>query len=466
MVTGTAQHHPPLASPRAFPAQFRRRLALFCAGSVAASTALFGIGSFAFIRDDKLDRFTAAAEREAALHLAMAEAHQRDPLPALGDVLAGGGRAAVVLQEQGTSVATAPDVGLDDVPSAIRQDRQGQRSATTTVGRTSYLVVGGALPGRSGRGYFFFGRRDILDDINTVARVLAVAWLIVTACAAAVSARVARRALWPVRKAAAAAQDLASGLLGTRLPVEGNDEFAAWAASFNHMADELERRIAREQRFTADVAHELRTPVGSVLTAASLLEAQLEELPADARRPAELIAQGLRRLRRLVDELLEISRLESGRDNLSLSEVELLTRVRHLVASRDWSDRVAVEGSHIRLVTDPRRVDRVVGNLIENAIRHGRPPIAVAVNDRHGDAVIDVTDHGGGIPAADLAKLFEPFHKRDAARPGPGSGLGLAIAAHQARLLGGRVDVTSRPGETRFVLVLPHAPPGDVQPTR
>lgn len=445
------------AATRPFPTKFRRRLALLCAASVAVATGVFGGGSFAFIRHDKLERFEASAGREAHLQLLKTKARPGEDLEALAAELATGGRAPVVVV--GDGVASSDDrFGMAAVPPRLRRRRPAGLATAVTAGpHGTFLVVAGGVPGSTTVAYFFFDRGDVSRDITVVARALAVAWLVVMAVSIATCSRLARRALWPVRRAANAATDLANGLLRTRLPVEGDDEFAAWAQSFNQMVDELERRIAREQRFTADVAHELRTPLGSLVTAASMLEADLDSLPSPVRRPAELIIQELRRLRQLVEDLLEISRLESGHDPLTLTDVELRERIGQLLASRGWADRVRLEGQHLAVRSDLRRIDRVVGNLVDNALRHGRDPVVVSVQESRDEVVIEVADAGDGIDADEVAQLFEPFYKRDPARRGPGSGLGLAIAAEHARLLGGHITVTTEPGlGTSFTLVLPH----------
>src|SRR5206468_1201339 len=129
----------------------------------------------------------------------------------------------------------------------------------------------------------------------------------------------ARSALRPVARASEAAHSLAEGLLETRLPVEGTDEFGAWAQSFNEMAAALEAKIAelqaaqaRERRFTADVAHELRTPVTALMGEAALLREHLAQMPPESRRPAELLIGDVARLRRLVEDLMEVSRFDAG----------------------------------------------------------------------------------------------------------------------------------------------------------
>ena len=145
-----------------------------------------------------------------------------------------------------------------------------------------------------------------------------------------VGALLARRRLRPVGQASDAARSLAEGLLETRLPVEGRDEFGSWAQSFNEMAAALETKIAdlsaaqaRERRFTADVAHELRTPLTALVGEASLLAEHLESMPPESRRPAELLVADVGRLRRLVEDLMEISRFDAGQESVHAETVDL-----------------------------------------------------------------------------------------------------------------------------------------------
>src|SRR5262249_29771574 len=167
--------------------------------------------------------------------------------------------------------------------------------------------------------------RGIYQDQHLLGTALALAWALVVLVATLVGRWLARGTLEPVGRASPAAHAVAEGLLATRLPVRGRDEFGAWAESFNRMAEALEAKIsalsqaqARERRFTADVAHELRTPVTALVAAASLLREHLGALPANAQRPAELLVADVPRLRRLVDDLMEISRLDAGQEDVSL----------------------------------------------------------------------------------------------------------------------------------------------------
>jgi two-component system sensor histidine kinase MtrB len=270
-----------------------------------------------------------------------------------------------------------------------------------------------------------------------------------------------------VRQASEAAGALAEGLLETRLPVETNDEFGAWAAAFNEMAEALEEKIralseaqARERRFTSDVAHELRTPLTALAAEAALLGEQLDRMPAEARRPAQLLVEDVGRLRRMVEELMEISRLDVGRENVRMEPVDLGALAAGVLRSRGWDTSVSLDAEPIVVETDRRRAERVVSNLIENAVAHGGRDVAVRVGRDGTGAIVEVGDRGPGIAPKHLPHLFERFYKADPARSGGGSGLGLAIALENARLLGGRIDAWSEVGAgSRFTLTLPVAKP-------
>jgi signal transduction histidine kinase len=280
--------------------------------------------------------------------------------------------------------------------------------------------------------------------------------------AAFAGAILARRTLRPVARASEAAHSLAEGLLETRLPVEGRDEFGAWAQAFNEMAEALEEKIAalsaaqaRERRFTADVAHELRTPLAALVGEASLLAEHLDRMPPESRRPAELLISDVGRLRALVEDLMEISRLDAGAEAVHTEPVDLATLTKAIVRARGWDGRVQLEADETAIETDPRRVERILSNLIGNALEHGGDRADVRVGRENGRAFVEIADHGPGIPPEHLPHLFERFYKADPSRSGRGSGLGLAIAQENARLLGGAIEVWSEPGHgSRFTLRL------------
>jgi two-component system sensor histidine kinase MtrB len=266
-----------------------------------------------------------------------------------------------------------------------------------------------------------------------------------------------------VGRASVAARSLAEGLLETRLPVTGSDEFGAWAQAFNEMAAALEAKIsalsaaqARERRFTADVAHELRTPLTALVGEASLLAAHLDAMPPEARRPAELLVADVGRLRRLVEDLMEISRFDAGAETVRTEAVDLGSLVAAAIRSRGWEQQVRLDADELVLASDPRRLERIVANLVGNALEHGGRGVAVRVARDALGAFVEVADRGPGIPPEHLPHLFERFYKADLSRAGHGTGLGLAIARENARLLGGDIEVHSELGAgTRFTLRLP-----------
>jgi two-component system sensor histidine kinase MtrB len=280
-----------------------------------------------------------------------------------------------------------------------------------------------------------------------------------------------------VTEAGRAARRIAGGDLAARVPEGGRDEVGRWAAEFNRMADSLEATVGRleaaqqqNRRFVADVAHELRTPLTGLVAEASLLEAQLGAMPPDTRRAAELLVGDVRRLRVLVDELMEISRFDAGAERPVLEPVDLGRVVTGAVAARLPEAAVSVPPLPLVVDTDPRRLDRILGNLLDNARDHAPgAPVEVALQRVRDGAVIVVADRGPGVPRDAIAHLFDRFYKADPSRAGGSSGLGLAIAAEHAGLLGGSLRARARPGGGLvFALNLPvtrSLPVGDAADT-
>jgi two-component system sensor histidine kinase MtrB len=335
------------------------------------------------------------------------------------------------------------------------------------IADTPYLVAGGQVPPSQAELYFFFSEEALHDDLAQLRTILLTGWGVVVILSAAVGAVVARRVLRPVAHASEAAHSLAEGLLETRLPVDGDDEFGAWATSFNEMAEALEEKIhalseaqARERRFTADVAHELRTPITALAAEASLLGEHIHRMPEEAQRPAQMLVADVERLRHLVEDLMEISRLDAGREGVRTERVDLGSRVVELLRSRGWETTIRLDAEPVVVDTDPRRAERAISNLIENALAHGGHDAAVRIGRNGTDAFVEVSDRGPGIPPDSLRHVFERFYKADPARAGRGSGLGLAIALENARLLGGEIVAWSEVGAgSRFTLKLPVAKP-------
>ncbi|WP_445270187.1 ATP-binding protein [Streptomyces sp. DSM 41634] len=249
-----------------------------------------------------------------------------------------------------------------------------------------------------------------------------------------------------LRRVSETAGRISAGDLDARTgPTGGGDEVADIAATVDLMADSLSRRLRTERQFTADVAHELRTPVGGLLAAADLLPRGETE---------DLLRARVRDLRGLVEDLLEISRLDAGaerpvRDRVPLGAVVseavartgLDTEVTVGVADLQGADAARTGEAGESVETDPRRLERIVGNLVVNAHRHGDTPVRVTVEGR----TVVVRDHGPGFPRDLLLDGPRRFHTGGTGR-GSGHGLGLTIALGQARLLGAELRFENAPG--------------------
>jgi two-component system, OmpR family, sensor histidine kinase MtrB len=454
--------------------KLRRRLAVTFALVAAIATGALALGSYLVVRSSRLDDSTESALAQTRTNLVLAGTILRGssaPQDA-GRLLALYARRPgfeTVAVTGGEVLQSSFSVGEAQIPAGVQGlVRDGDLAVERVrIADAPYLVAGGRPPPSRAELYFFFSEEALHDDLAQLRTILLAGWGIVVILSAAAGALVARRVLRPVGQASAAAQALAEGLLETRLPVDTDDEFGAWAASFNEMAAALEEKIralseaqARERRFTSDVAHELRTPVTALAAEASLLGAQLERMPLEAKRPAALLVEDVSRLRRLVDELMEISRLDAGREDVRTEPVDLGSLAAGLVRSRGWDARVALDAEPMVVATDARRVERIVSNLIENALAHGGGDVVVRLRRNEAGALVEVRDEGPGIAPEHLAHLFERFYKADPARAGDGSGLGLAIALENARLLGGTIDASSEIGVgSRFTLRLPVAKP-------
>jgi signal transduction histidine kinase len=238
------------------------------------------------------------------------------------------------------------------------------------------------------------------------------------------------------------------------------------AGSLADSVEELTRARDRERRFVADVSHELRTPVTALVHEAAELADHLDALPAGTRRVVELLDGDVRRLRDLVEELLELSRLDraAGAADVQHDEVDV-PRFLAAVAARRLPAAAVRGPSDLRVVIDRRRLERIVGNLLDNAREHagGHDVVVVAGHDgRH--LRIEVADRGPGVPDAELEHIFDRFAKGDPARAGGGSGLGLAIVREHVRVLDGRVAAHPRDGGglvVEVVLPAPVAEPGE-----
>jgi len=369
-----------------------------------------------------------------------------------------------------------------DLRSAIAES--GRQSWTYTEiryldGRTAPgIVVGAPLTIPSVGAYQLYYLFPLSEEASTLdlvrSGVIATASLLVVLLAV-IAWLVTRQVVDPVRAAAQVAEQFSHGHLEQRVKVRGEDDLARLATSFNEMAASLEEQIHRledlsavQQRFVADVSHELRTPLTTIRMAADVLFEGREKYDPATARSAELLQTQLDRFETLLVDLLEISRHDAGVAVLEIDSVNLATLVsRAIEATTPLADRY---GSELILTRDPeegdftvaadaRRIDRVLRNLLDNAIEHGEgAPIDIRIAASSSAVAITVRDYGVGLTPQAAAHVFDRFWRADPARARTtgGTGLGLAIATEDTRLHGGWLEVWGAPGRGAcFRLTLP-----------
>ncbi|ONI75486.1 two-component sensor histidine kinase [Kribbella sp. ALI-6-A] len=323
--------------------------------------------------------------------------------------------------------------------------------------------------------YFLFPLTAQQETLDVVQRALLTAGLLLVVLLGAVAWLVTRQVVTPVRMARRIAERLAAGKLEERMQVRGTDDLARLAVSFNKMASNLQQQIRRleelsrlQRRFVSDVSHELRTPLTTVRMAADLLHETRDEFDPITRRSVELLQNELNRFEELLSDLLEISRFDAGAAALDLEDVDLRDIVARVLENHETL--LERKGCQVELAmpepcraqVDSRRIERILRNLIGNAIEHseGRP-IRISTATDADAAAVAVRDHGIGFRAEEAEMVFSRFWRADPARARTtgGTGLGLSIALEDARLHGGRLDAWGSPGDgAYFRLTLPRRP--------
>ncbi|PVG83104.1 two-component sensor histidine kinase [Nocardioides gansuensis] len=321
--------------------------------------------------------------------------------------------------------------------------------------------------------YYLYSLDDEEETLALVERALLTAGVLLLLLVAGLTWLVARQVVTPVRMARRVAERLAAGQLQERLRVTGEDDLARLATSFNQMASNLQRQIRQleelsrlQRRFVSDVSHELRTPLTTVRMAGDVLHDARASFDPMTARAAELLQTELDRFETLLSDLLEISRFDAGAAVLEVEDVNLVDVARRVVdmtsalAEQRDTRVIVIDPGHLCLAeADVRRVERIVRNLVTNAIDHAEShDVHVLVEGDDHAAAIAVRDHGVGLGPGESAMVFNRFWRADPARArtSGGTGLGLSIALEDTHLHGGWLQAWGRPGEgAQFRLTLP-----------
>ena len=402
---------------------------------------------------------------------------------------------------------------MDDVPVSLQKavntrhtndDKYHLHWERISLQGRPYLVAGARINDDGPTGYMLKSLDAERKDLNSLAWSLGIATLLALIGSALLAQAAGSAVLRPVRRLGEAAQRLGEGHLDTRLKVSGTDELAEMSSTFNSAAEALETRVeelsAREaasRRFVADMSHELRTPLTAITAVTDVLEDEAEALDPMIAPAVRLVVSETRRLNELVETLMEVTRFDAGTAKLRVDEVDVADMVMACMDARAWLDSVELDAPRGVLATlDPRRLDVIMANLIGNALKHGGSPVRVALRTEGGDGgpgaaggagasgvtgaagapdapgasggeiVIEVSDHGPGIPEDVLPHVFDRFYKADASRArSEGSGLGLSIAMENAHIHGGDITAANGPdGGAVFTLRLPRRPRTDDGP--
>jgi two-component system, OmpR family, sensor histidine kinase MtrB len=362
--------------------------------------------------------------------------------------------------------------------------KKGETSASFTYTSMSYpsdtssqvpgLIYG--VPAGYYQLYYFFPLTQVQQSLVQIQRTLLLAGIALVFLFAAIAALVTRWVVTPVRYAALGAQRLSAGNLDERMPVRGVDELAALAMSFNDMATSLQEKMTAlqdlsqvQRQFVSDVSHELRTPLTTIKIASDVLYGSRDQLDGPAARSAELLQSQLERFESLLSDLLEVSRYDANVAVLDPEPVDVCDLVRQ---SADVAQQLAERrGAKIefRLPAEPCvaevdrvRVERILRNLLVNAVEHGEGKDAlVTVASDSAAVAVAVRDYGIGLSVGEERRVFERFWRADPARARTtgGTGLGLAIALEDARIHGGWLEAWGASGRgSVFRLTLPRTP--------
>lgn len=372
----------------------------------------------------------------------------------------------------------------ESIPSSVRAKILKDSSLQYEYGKLRYfsgegvdsLFVGNRIdiPG-AGRYemYVVFSLANQASTMHLIQNSLLVTGFALIFLIALITWLVVRQVVRPVREAAAVAKQFTQGDFDLRVPITSKDELATLAHSFNEMAESIEQQISRlenlsrvQQRFVSDVSHELRTPLTTLRMASEVIYNHRTTFEAPVARSAELLVAQLDRFERLLEDLLEVSRFDAEVAVLEPVEFDLIALIKRCVHdlgidSDEKTSGVSTksDSSTVAVKADMRRVERIMRNLLSNALDHcDGTPIEIQIKTTETEVAVGVRDFGTGLDESSLIRVFDRFWRADPsrARVRGGTGLGLSIALEDARLHNGELDAWGRPGKgAHFVLTLP-----------
>jgi signal transduction histidine kinase len=460
-----------------------RATAAFALGGLATS-AVLATATYVIARGYLLDQRETTALRQAYADASFVRdglAVGEDPSDIVGDISPRAGSHVLVRVDDQWFSSDLADTGSELPQPLLAAVAAGDPALVwASVAGEPAIAVGTPLPAVDAEFYEVSSVGELDRTLGVLRSVLGVVGVVTAFGAAVVGRYVARRVVRPLDEVAGATAAIAAGRLDTRLPSTDDPDLAGIVGSFNAMVDTVEARIEREVRFTADVSHELRSPLTTLVTGVELLSARRSELSERSQRALDLVHHELDRFRRTLDDLLELARLDAtdaastGRPRSETDIAALLGHVLResgrddsLLSRDDGPDRAAPgdeAGAAAAIVrVDRRQVERAVMNLLENADHYGRGVTGVRWRRADGAVLVFVDDAGPGVPPEDRERVFARFARSKASRGSTGgTGLGLSLVAETVKRHGGATWCEESPdGGARFAMRLPLSEAGD-----
>jgi two-component system, OmpR family, sensor histidine kinase MtrB len=443
-----------------------RIIASFALGGLLLSATLAAV-TYGLVRENLVRQRETSAVNQVLLNAGIVRDQLRsadaDELLASLPTPAG---SRLVLFHEGQWTANEPLLGRAALPDSLREG-----VLAGSPGRMRYvangdaeLAVGVPLPAVNAAYFEIISFQQTAATLDALGVSLFAAALLTTLGGAATGAWASRRVLRPLAEFSDAAASIAGGNLDTRLEGIDDADLTDLVRSFNDMANSLQERIERDARFASDVSHELRSPLTTLAASISILEGRRDELPERSRAALDLLVADVQRFQTMVEDLLEISRVDAGATSLDLDPVNLGELVLHAVSTHHDADvpvDLAADTVDITVMADKRRLVRVIANLIDNARKHGGGATLVSVARHDGRVRVAVEDQGPGVDPEYRERIFERFSRGSGAGRRTGSdgvGLGLSLVREHMHLHDGQIWVEDRadgePG-ARFVFEMP-----------
>ncbi len=408
-----------------------------------------------------------SAVRQAIVNARLVETAASRQSDGLAELLTGLGsevESAVLLVDNGKWISSGNLVDPQRLPGKLLSMTASGQAAEQRLRLNGVPVLAVGIPLTAAAATFVevFPLRELDRSLRFLSWMLLLGVAAAALAGALLGRWASRRALLPLTSLTAAAAAAADGDLEARLPDTTDRDLAAIATAFNNTAERLQQRVRRDARFAADVSHELRSPLTTMLNAMSVLRRRRTQLTDSAQQAFDLLDAELTRFQRTVKDLLEMSLTDADAVPIELEPIDLAELLNEVTRHH----RVAVEvpAAPVRVMADRRRLERAVANLLANADQHGQGVVRIGLLHSNGVARIEVDDAGPGVVDHDRYRIFDRFARGKPADRGnssdSGSGLGLALVSQHIQRHRGRVWVEDRPGGgARFVIEIPEERP-------